>query len=78
MNVGVGTVAPQFLSWEYLFQIFGLVSLLCIWGTTYIIYIRLVVVTPRRKHLNPVAKFLVSVPRALKEKTNALQAGPPR
>jgi hypothetical protein len=27
MNVGIGTVAAQFLSWEYLFQVFGIVSL---------------------------------------------------
>ncbi len=29
MNVGIETVAPQFLSWEYLFRIFGIVSLQC-------------------------------------------------
>jgi hypothetical protein len=29
MNVGFGTVAVQFLFWEYLFQIFGIVSLQC-------------------------------------------------
>jgi hypothetical protein len=30
MNVGIGTVAAQFLSWKYLFQIFGgIVSLQC-------------------------------------------------
>ncbi len=29
MNVGIGAVATQFLSWEYLFQIFGIVSLQC-------------------------------------------------
>jgi hypothetical protein len=32
MNVGNGTVAAQFLSWEYLFEIFFIVSLQC--GTT--------------------------------------------
>jgi hypothetical protein len=30
MNVGSGTVAAKFLSWEYLFQIFGAVSLQCV------------------------------------------------
>jgi hypothetical protein len=29
MNVGTGTVAAQLLSWEYLFRIFGIVSLQC-------------------------------------------------
>jgi len=29
MNVEIGTVAAQFLSWEYLFQIFGIISLQC-------------------------------------------------
>jgi hypothetical protein len=29
MNVGIGTVAAQFLSWEYVFPIFGIVSLQC-------------------------------------------------
>jgi hypothetical protein len=29
MNVGIGTVAAKFLSWEYMFRIFGIVSLQC-------------------------------------------------
>jgi hypothetical protein len=29
MNVGIGTVATQFLFWEYLLRIFGIVSLQC-------------------------------------------------
>ncbi len=32
MNVGIGTVAAQFLSWEYVFQIFAVVCLQCIYS----------------------------------------------
>ncbi len=39
MNVGIGTVAVQLLSWEYLFRIFGIVSLQCrvktLWWSSY-------------------------------------------
>ncbi len=30
MNVEIGTEAPIFLFWEYLFQVFGILSLQCI------------------------------------------------
>jgi hypothetical protein len=29
MNVGIETVAAQFLFWEYLFRVFGILSLQC-------------------------------------------------
>ncbi len=29
MNLEIGTEAPKFLFWEYLFQIFGILSLQC-------------------------------------------------
>jgi hypothetical protein len=32
MNVGIGTVPAQFLFREYLFQIFGIMSLQCVMG----------------------------------------------
>jgi hypothetical protein len=33
LNVEIGTEAPIFLFWEYLFQIFGILSLQCTVGT---------------------------------------------
>jgi hypothetical protein len=42
MNVEIGTEVPIFLFWEYLFQIFGILSLQCrdiaACGTIYSIY----------------------------------------
>ncbi len=35
MNVEIGTEAAQFLFWEYLFWIFGIVSLLCAIGQNF-------------------------------------------
>jgi hypothetical protein len=35
MNVEIGTEAPIFLSWEYLFQIFGILSLQCMENHVY-------------------------------------------
>ncbi len=35
MNVEIGTETPVFLFWEYLFQIFGILSLQCTYQTLY-------------------------------------------
>ncbi len=34
MNVEIGTEAPIFLFWEYLFRNFGILSLQCTWGSS--------------------------------------------
>ncbi len=39
MNVEIGTLATQFLFWEYLFQIFGIGSLQCSFKTVCLYYI---------------------------------------
>jgi hypothetical protein len=36
MNVEIGTEAPIFLFWEYLFQIFGILSLQCSYTMTHV------------------------------------------
>ncbi len=41
MNVEIGTKALIFLSWEYLFQIFGILALQCIKTLSYSVEVKL-------------------------------------
>jgi hypothetical protein len=43
MNVEIGTEAEQFIFWEYLFRIFGIVSLQCGMDTNYVDFLFLVI-----------------------------------
>ncbi len=65
MNVGIGTVAAQFLSWQYLFSIFGILSLQCILEETHVFCCRLIWLqesippSPDTAALPPLIVFLV-------------------
>jgi hypothetical protein len=64
MNVGIGTVSAQFLAWEYLFRIFGIVSLQC--G----------VLNSIPKFQSPPAVHVNCTLRFIKYATHALHAAP--